>query len=289
MSFTEKAITLTFKLGQGTFGESGANTVTVKGLRVRAEIIQVGGATMGQANLMVWGLTPDLLNQLTMLWVLTQKTRFNSVIVAAGDADAMPVVFDGQISAAWADLNAIPNSLLHVVASSGYLDAVKPLAPSSFTGPVDVSWVMSSLANALDLTFENNGVSVILSRPYLYGTPRDQIRQAADAANIGWTIDNGTLAIWNKGAGRNGAPISVSRETGMVGYPAFNSTGISVTTLFNPSLRIGAQAKVESTIKPAAGVWYLQQISHNLESQTPGGQWFTHFQGVPPGGNYLAQ
>jgi hypothetical protein len=54
-----------------------------------------------------------------------------------------------------------------------------------------------------------------------------------------------------------------------------------VTTMFNPSIKIGGQVQVQSSILPPSGKYTVVQISHSLESITPDGQWFTHILAVP--------
>ena len=67
----------------------------------------------------------------------------------------------------------------------------------------------------------------------------------------------------------------VSPSTGMRGYPAFTSSGIEVTTLFNPTLQYGGNIQVESQLTPACGTWNIYNLAHELESEIPSGKWFT--------------
>lgn len=284
MAFTQKEISVTISLGTGQFGDTGANTVTLSGLRTKAEIQQFGGDAMPQVQLLIYGLPPSMMNQLTAIGPINSAVLFkNSVIVAAGDSgSALTTVYSGSIWQAWADYNQIPESALNISAVGGLAASLKPVAATSYTGSADVGTIMQSLASLAGLSFVNHGVSVQLSNPYFPGTALSQIRECAQAADCNLTIENGTLEIWPKNGSRNllSTPI-VSAQTGMVGYPTFSSNGLMVTTMFNPSIKIGGQFTVQSSILPADGTYVATQVSHSLESITPDGQWFTHILGVP--------
>jgi hypothetical protein len=284
MSFAEKQIQLTIQLGTGQFGNTGANTVTLSGLRIKAEIQQFGGDAMPQVQLLVYGLPPSMINQLTTIGPINSAVMYqNSVLIAAGDSGAaLTTVYSGGIWQAWGDYNQAPDVALNISAVGGLAASLKPVGATSYPGSADVGAIMQSLASLAGLSFMNHGVSVQLSNPYFPGTAIAQIRECAQAANIYFTIENGALEIWPKGGARTipTTPI-ISVQTGMVGYPTFSSNGLMVTTMFNPSLKIGGQFQVKSSIAPANGTYVATQISHSLESITPEGQWFTHILGVP--------
>jgi hypothetical protein len=280
MSFTRKRIDVTVTLGQGQFGDSGANTVTLSGLRVHAGIQAFGGDAMPQAQLRVFGLPLAMVNQLTAIGPINSGIMFrNSVLVAAGDDESgMQTVYSGTIWQAWGEFQGMPDAPLNITGLGGLAAALKPADALSYVG---------STAQTMGLAFENNGVSVQLSNPYLPGSALQQVRACARAANIYFAIDRGTLAIWPKvgtpsqPAARGGEVPLISPATGLVGYPTFSSNGLGLTTLFNPQIKPGGVVQVESSIQVACGQWIVMQVQHSLQSETPNGQWFTQILGVP--------
>lgn len=283
-SFSRRHIDLTIQIGQGSFGESGFDTVTLSGLRVIANIAKFGGAAMGQANLRVYGMPQTMMNQLSTLGMLVTQARRNIVAISAGSDDSgMSQVFQGTITDAFADYSAAPDVSFQMSAAAGLFQAIKPVAPNSFKGSADVATIMSGLASQMGFAFENNGVSVQLSNPYFPGTARDQVVACATAANINFSTDDQKLAIWPKGGSRGGLIPLISPETGMVGYPAFNSLGMVVTTLYNPGITHGGQIKVQSSLTPACGMWVVNNLTHDLAAELPGGPWFTRMEVVPIG------
>lgn len=143
---------------------------------------------------------------------------------------------------------------------------------------------MGSLAKTMGLVFENNDVQVKLSYPYFAGTALMQVRACASAARIFYVIERGTLAIWQKDKGRAGEIPLISPETGMVGYPSLSSSGMTLKTLFNRTIRVGGDIRVESAAPVSStpmmrgrfrGKFRVGPISHSLSCEVPGGPWFT--------------
>jgi hypothetical protein len=278
--FGRKRLDLTITLGAGAFGDTVGDSVTLSGLRMTADIVISGGDSMGTLQLRVFGLTQAMMNRLTTIGYVKNAIKGkNSILLAAGDdAGGMKVVFVGTICDAWADYNRAPEVAFNVVAYMGLDALVKPVDALSYWGPTDVALIMSDIAKTMGLVFENNGVSGQLSNPYFPGTALAQVRACARAADIWYAIDRGSLVIWPKNGSRAGDIPLISPETGMVGYPALNSNGMTVQTMFNWNIRPGCDVMVKSAIPMACGKWHVGEFSHALSSETPDGPWFTTFQ-----------
>ncbi|NKI68966.1 hypothetical protein GN109_06000 [Collimonas pratensis] len=276
-SFTKKRLDLTITLGEGAFGDTVGDTVTLSGLRMTASAVSPGGETMGALQLRVFGLPQTMMNQLTTIGQVNRAIRTkNSILLAAGDDESgMQTVFQGTIFDAWADYGSAPEVAFNIIGYAGLDAAVKPVNALSFKGSADVAQIMSGLADTMGLTFENNGVSAQLSNPYFPGTALTQVKSCARAANILFVIDRGTLAIWPRGASRAGEIPMISPETGMVGYPAPSSKGMTVHMIFNWNIRQGGDVLVQSSIPMATGKFHVFNVSHELSSEMPGGPWFT--------------
>ena len=279
MSFTEKAVTLTIQLGKGDFGESGYNTVTLAGYRCSVRIQRANLPDLGHADVRIFGMPPSIMNQLSTLGGNPYiGGRENQIIVAAGDASGMAQIFEGTINNGYQDFTGMPEVAFVIDANAGSLDLLKPAPPTSHSSTVDAATIMKSLAAQMTppLNFVSDGVNVKLSAPYLYGTILDQIRGVAFEANIFAEIHNGTLYIWPRNGKRLVAPTAISPQTGLVGYPSLSGVQIfDLRTLFDPTLELGAGVTLTSSLTPACGTWYAGQMTHILESMTPGGAWFS--------------
>lgn len=286
-SFVERIITASVTLAQGSFaGTAGQNKVDLSGYRMAARIVKAGGNSQGQCEIAIFGLGLSLMNQLS---TLGRTPVFidtgNKLTVQAGDSQSgLSVVFQGTIMQAYTDLSSPPDAVFLISAYAGLGEAMTSISASSFSGAVDAADVMQSLASAAGLTFERNGVSVMLHKAYYPGSIRSQMQACADAANINWIIDEGKLAIWTKSGFRAGEAPLISADTGMIGYPFPSGQGLlGVRTLFNNQISFGSQIQVQSTITPANGKWSICHIDHDISCLMPGGPWMTTLLGTPPG------
>lgn len=274
--FLEREIQLTIQLGAGTFGDQVGNAVILSGLRIFADMAAPCGESMGAMQMRVYGLTQSMMNQLTTIGVFGQVAGASKIAVAAGEKDkALTTIFQGSIWQAWADYNSAPEVAFNMIAYVGMNIALKPVEASSYTGATDVSFIMESLAMDADLAFVDGGVNVTLSSPYLSGSILDQIKECARAANIYYKIEAETLTIWPKDGIVAGPEPVISPDTGMIGYPALSSQGMTVKTLFNPNVTMGGLINVESSLKMATGQFQVLNYTHNISCLAPGGPWFT--------------
>lgn len=281
MTLPQRRLDFTIRLGQGAFGASGHNTLKLSGLRASASINNAGGFAMINLQARIFGMSLDHMNAASTLGKPIYFGRDNRVTVEASSDDGfMSTVYEGTIFQAWADMQSAPDIGFTIEANTGQLDAMRPLAPTSFRGSVDAATVIGSLANKMGLRLEDNGVKVQLPNAYYAGTGRDQVARCAEDAHLNFSFEPGIVAIWPKGGARNKPPVLISPDKGMVGYPAWTANGLVLTTAFNPTVTLGGYVQVESAIKPARGRWYVNKVDHDLESEMPGGRWFTRVEAV---------
>ena len=284
MSFVKRKIDISFQLPSGQmFAGTSSNIVKISGLRVHASIVKAGGAGMTTTQVRVFGLSPSLMNQVATYGAPPDLATPTTVQIEAGDDDSgMAIVAIGNVQTAAADYNQAPDVSFNITAFTGQIAAIKPAKPFSGAGGYDCATIMQELATACGYSFENNGVSVILSNPYLCGSARDQMQELSEAGDFNWIIDGNTLAIWPRYGSRAGTPVLMSPDTGMVGYPTFLNQGVSVRALFNPTLKYGATIQVQSSLQPACGIWSVYKLAYELQSETPGGTWFMMIEALSP-------
>jgi len=268
-----------------TLGPTGATeTQRLTGHRVTAEIETLTTGMQPQAFIKIYGLPADLMNGLTMIGPTAVAVRGqNKMRIEAGnDGDALSTVFAGTIGDAWASYEGAPDVCLNLTGFAALEAAMKPVSPSSFKGATAAEMVIAGLANEMGFSFENHGVSVQLSDPYLPGTAYEQMTSCARAAGINYIVDRGVLAIWPEDGFIRGEAPTISPKTGLVGYPTFSSRGIALTSVFRPEVRAGSQVFVDSSIKAATGYWNVFSVQHSLECERPGGPWFTYINAYRP-------
>lgn len=318
-SLANRQVEVVFTLAQDGFGTGDAETITLSGYRVRC-LIESTGLESGMAcALRMEGLAQPLLNRLSLMQAgMVAQTR-NTVTIFAGDgaqqgSSAMPVVFSGGVVEAFVDYANSPDVAFEVRALSGALPAALPAAPTSFGGDVPVATVMQGLAAMAGLTFANYGVQTLLRGGVYYkGSVAEQVDSCARAARISYQIGVGVLAIWPAGMAvqANGQAHDISVATGLVGYPSYSQYGVAFQSVFNPSIRfrdtvsvqmgVSAQAttgltgrsgvassqpagstQVGGIALPASGLWVVQRVRHDLQTEQPDGPWFTTVEAARP-------
>ena len=204
MAFTKKRIDVTFEM-------DGAQSNTQTGKRISCRIVSAGSPSMGTADIAIYGMTLSDMNALSTIGTQFNQIGKNKVSIYAGDsAQSMKLAFQGTIYMAWMDGQAQPDVPFRVNAYGGLYEAVAKAEPTSVEGSADIAQIVQQIAKKAGLQFENNGVKVKISNPYLPGTAREQILNIARAAGIEWTIENGTVAIWNSAKGRQGRNVTLS-------------------------------------------------------------------------------
>ena len=271
-----KDLVFTITLGASTFGGGNNNVVELSGMKAVCDILNAGGMFMPQARMRIFGVAQDTMQQLTMLAWESMGIAKNIVQVHAVDGDSKTLVYDGTITNAWPDYQSAPDVFLHIEAQGFYWDQINPVEPSSYQGTVDAATVIADICKDMGAEFENNGVNVKLSNPYFPGTNLEKIKAVVDAAGIDMYTEGNVIAICYRNQPRQKDTIPlVGPETGLIGYPVFGRLGVTFNTLFNPSIMFGGKVKIDTEVKPAAGVWAVTGLSHYLSSQAPNGPWFS--------------
>lgn len=275
----KKQLRFVVTLGTGKFGSSNNDAITLQGFRATADIDKAGGMMMGTLRAKIYGVKQADMNSVTTLQWKTGTLIPNTVEVYAIDGPAETLVFAGNIVNAWADYQSMPDVFLHIQAQSAFFNALKAIPPRSFKGGVDVASVMAQIARDLGYTFENNGVTTRLVDVYLPNTGMEQAKDLARAAGCDLYLDDKILAITPPNVPRRVVIPLISPASGLVGYPTFDGVGVNFQTLFNPAITFGGSIKLETDVQQAAGEWVVTSVGHRLESEKPGGAWFSNVRG----------
>jgi hypothetical protein len=278
--------------GNSFTGQSG-NTITLQGLRAAVYIDNAGGAMMGTLRAQIFGVTASDMNSLTStLWdtlVLGSSGSsfaFNAIQVFAIDGAQETLIYNGVILNCWGVYTSMPEVYLMIEAQIGYAQLVQSSNPISISADTDVATVMQQIASGMGFQFENNGVNIAVPKgTYLGNTLMEQARTLMQMFKFWMYIDStspNTLAIAPYGVARKSLAPLISPQTGMNGYPVFNSTGVNFETLFNPGIVFGGPIEMKSSIPKANGSWTVTSMSHQLSSQTRGGPWKTIVNAVSP-------
>lgn len=299
MAFVQRFIQLTVQLAPNTgtnqpntFTNTGSGTLVLDNSRTIVRVENSGSAVNNKATVKIYGLTPNIMNQLSTLGLVFDQVPKNALTIAVStDSGGWSSIFSGTIWHAYADYSSQPDVPFHFEIVQGAAFAALTAAPSSFPGSTDVATIMSGFARLMKLTFENNGVSSKLSNTYYSGDLRKQAQTCADDAGITLAYPEGKLAIFPKGGNRNTPSIpTISPANGLVSYPAFTQQGIILKTVFNPLISFGSLIKIESSIlsgiaaaknaampnsSPFPTTWAVNKLDFALDSMMPKGEWLS--------------
>lgn len=274
-TYVERNLRATIYLGQGDFGNSGFNTVTLENLRMVASIQKLGPPGAANADIRIYGLTETVMNTLSTIGVPTDQARKNLITLEAGDKIAgMSVVYDGDIIYCSQNYNASPDTFMQIVGITSRSYAMSPATPTSVAGLADVGTMMESLALKMSRAFKNTGVAVKITNPYFAGNYKRQAEDLARAANIEMFDDGRTIHIWPKFSTRATPIPLISVDTGLIGYPTASAFAMDFRCLYNPLIQFGGAIEMKSAIKTANRLWYVNSLSYDLSSQVPNGPWF---------------
>lgn len=275
----KKQLRFVITLGTGKFGSSNNDQIILQGFRAIADIDKAGGMMMGTLKARVYGVKQADMNSITTLQWKPGTLIPNTVEVFAIDGTAETLIFAGNIVNAWADYQSMPDVFLYIQAQAAFFNALKAVPPRSFKGGVDVASVMAQIAKDLGYTFENNGVTTQLYDVYLANTGLEQAKELANMAGCDFYLDDKILAITPRFVPRKTLIPLISKTTGLVGYPTFDGVGVNFQSLFNPAVTFGGSIKLETDVQQAAGEWVVTSVAHRLESEKPGGAWFSTIRG----------
>lgn len=273
-----KRLRFVITLGTADFDSKGNNQITLEGFRATADVALAGGLQMGELRARIYGVKESDMNAITSFAYRFGEAELNTCVVYAIDGPTETLIFAGNIITAWPDFNSVPDVFLHIQAQAAFFNLIKGCPPLSFKGDIDVAIACEQLAAKMGYTLEGkDDVHVTLTDHYCGNTALEQLKEITRAAGIDFYIDGKVLAITPRNTPRNRAgdmPL-INASTGLVGYPMFDGTYLTLSTLHNPAITPGASIKVESSRARASGVWQVLSMSHRLESEKPGGAWFT--------------
>lgn len=298
MSFTKKQLKIRFDIQPNTEDDGkSAYSMEFSRLRIHAEITLAPHSVTSQAHIIVSGLSANTMNSLTLVRGIGRNINLytgNRVVLFSVDEKGNEtLVFDGTIMQAIADYNQQPQVPMHIFATSFLRLAMLQPKPVSFKGNIPVPAICRGILDAYNqtvkneaekFTLEDNGVTAVLTDPALDGSYLAMLQQICTEAGVKGLVEGNQFVI-SPHKKRNIPQIEISSETGLIGYPIIIPNGCIIRAEYSPYYRLLAPILVKSKIiqfqKGIAqkidtileGRFTIFQLSHKLQSETPGGLW----------------
>ena len=270
-SFSIKTIQVAVTLGKGNFSEGG-NTKIIEGLACDVTVQKPGLPEKNSAAVKIWGLKYEDMAQLTMLAFKPLESQHNLISIKAGEkGGSLALVFQGEITSAFADFNAAPDVCMQFEADSGSYPQQIASPVATVKGEAKADQLFSQFAQSAGYTLKNEGVTSSVQNAWFPGSPIDKMTKLARDVGCELIIDDGAIVVLPAGKAREGNAVLLTKNTGLIGYPTFNQDGISCKCIFNPDLIYGGLIKVESIVPRASGVWRITKLTHHITAYIPGG------------------
>lgn len=301
MTFVKRKISVQMTLNGDTF-DGGGDTLTLEGIRCRATVVSFVGGLSPCASFMqlqIWGMTPPDMERVSTLGLRDGIYNRTAISVMAGDDNkGMSQLFAGGIHNAFVDYNAAPDVSLEITANAALPWQLQQLAGTTVEGAASAEAMLKSICASCTppLNFSNpKGFDAILSNHAVGGTAFWQIANICEAAGCNYCIVNGTLSIWPLGQSLDDNEITVSSQSGLVGYPMYGFNGLDVVMEYNPNVMVGRKINIQTTenqptqaqlsnlnakssvplVAGSNGVFGVTSVTHDVSSELPGGPWFT--------------
>lgn len=271
-SFSIKTIQTAVTLGKGSFSEGG-NTKIIEGLACDVMVQKPGLPEKNSATIKIWGVKYEDMAQLTMLAFRPLESQHNLISVKAGEKDGvLALVFQGEITNAFADFNQAPDPCMQFEADTGNYpqQIAKPII--TVNGEARADSLFAQFAAEAGYSYRNEGVTASVINAWFPGSPIDKMRKLARDIGCELIIDDSEVVVMPEGQAREGNAVLLSKDTGLIGYPTFNQDGISCRCIYNPDLVYGGLINVKSIVPRASGVWHITKLTHHITAYLPGGE-----------------
>lgn len=257
-------------------GDVEGNTRFVDELAIGVEINKCGLPARNSANIDIYNLHPDDIDQITTTTKVNMNLDRNIVRVLAGEQNGlMSEVFLGEIYWAY-ESHSSPDTGLHIEAYSGIYPALKTERPTTHQGAISGIDMMKEIAESFSYVFQNpNKVEgLYINDPVLNNGPLDKLMELAEMMNLEVICDDGKIIVNEKDRGY-GDVLNISPDTGLIGYPEVNPYGVTFTHEYHPAFLYGGLVNIESDIRKANGTWKITSLRHSLQVNGEGPAWDT--------------
>lgn len=267
--YSKKTLQFVFNLDDGN-GQS--ENMTLQNIKSLVSVDSYGGMGGTQAEIALYGLSAARLSLLSSRGInaLVTDGRTFSVKVYSGDI----VVFDGNIRASYANMNAAPDNPLMMNAVTGLYLRNKTQKPFSQQGTVSVESILSTLCQQNGYTLKAVKLNGIMHQnPYLQGSAFEQIATLCHAHRLDFEIIGSEVYVWPVTGAVDDVMPHISPENGLIGYPVYSENGLTFQTQYSPLLSFGRIVSLQTSLPHASGRYRLWGVNHFLSSWVENGPW----------------
>jgi hypothetical protein len=244
--------------------------------------IQVGqgGNQFGNAKVAIYGVPLDAMNKIARLWLeVLSPSNTDTLTIDVWDGSNFVPFFAGVIT--WSAINAggAPQVALEIEANSAMIAMNTVAAPYAQDEPVGLQSALQQILGPTGLVVEfAESVPVLeIQRAHLIGTPMDQASALMNYfPELTWYINLQRFLVRPVNGPLGSDPVPINKTNGMIGYPTYSTSGVQLSTIFNPRIRPGLALDIQTMFDFVNRTkWVAAVLQHNIEPNMPGGQWMT--------------
>lgn len=245
-------------------------------------VIQVGqgGNQFGNAKVQIFGVPLDAMNKIARLWLeVLSPSNTDTLTIDVWDGANFVPFFNGVIT--WSAINAsgAPQIALEIEANSAMVAMNTVAPPYAQDTPIALQDALQQILGPTDLVveFAESVPALQIQKAHLIGSPMDQ---AATLMNyfpeLTWYINLQRFLVRPVNGPLGGDPVRINRTTGMIGYPTYSTSGVTLATIFDARIRPGLALDIQTDFDFVNRTkWVAAVLQHTLEPNKPGGNWIT--------------
>jgi hypothetical protein len=280
MKFTRKLIAVEVTLLKSEFGP-GKNAKTFDGFACDVEIEKAGFPSRNICRIRISGLSTRDMGKLTLVKPFHNEVGHNLVKVYAWAEDAVrALVFSGEIYLAYG-IYERPDIEFYMESQTGIYASLVAKPPTEGEGSYNAIALFRTFAEEAEFAFTSRVKKTYFVRdPRYSGDPITKMRALARDMGLQILLDDNELIVMEEKVPRNDQVIDVNAQTGMIGYPRLQPTGIMVWHEYRPYFLQGGAINVRSIAPAANGKYKLTRLNHHLQSFGAGDSWDTQMEGI---------
>ncbi|MGE4504030.1 MAG: hypothetical protein AB7D51_01685 [Desulfovibrionaceae bacterium] len=223
---------------------SGGQGLELAGLRVVFKTHHADFETPNHADIRIYNLAGDTARRI--------DKEFTKVVLQGGYEGNFGLLFGGNIRQVRRGRENGTDTYVDILASDGdraYNYAVVNQTLAAGATAMDQARAAQA---ALDGEGVEPGYVPDLSAPALprgkvmYGMARKAMRDAAEATDTTWSIQNGRAQMVPRQGYLPGEAVLLTSASGLIGQPEQTNEGIMVRALINPRFRVGGRIKLDN-------------------------------------------
>lgn len=248
-------------------GENGS--LKINKLRIAFEVHKTINEKPNPANLRIWNLNRDHINQLLSGEYKEIKLSVGYGVLSEiykGDITKVKILRDGA------------DFIMEIESGDGFEDYSKSRTNTTIKAGATDKEIVKQLSKTMSKTklgaseFPNK--RALTRGKVLHGDTRDYISRVAKNNNADWSIQNGELVFLPRDKVLDEQAVVLSQESGLISSPEQTDDGLELKCLLNPLIKIGGLVNVKSMQEYFDGEYKIVNLVHSGDAMS--NDWQSH-------------